>query len=75
MALTPGRSFSFMRSRSSPRKTIAALDRDCAAKTCQHIELECRNWNVRATASALGPGRVETFFCTQPGAMDLDATV
>jgi hypothetical protein len=21
-----------------------------------------------------GPGRVETFFCTQPGAMDLDAT-
>jgi hypothetical protein len=43
-----------MRSRSSARKTIAALDRDCAAKTCQHIESECRSWNVRAAASASG---------------------
>src|SRR5258706_7992954 len=36
------------------RGTIVALDRDCAANTCHHIECECRRWNVRATASALG---------------------
>jgi hypothetical protein len=34
---------------------------------------------LKSTTSALGPGRVKTFFvpqnCTQPGAMDLDATV